>query len=159
MRTAYLDCGPWLVVAFVALGGTGRAEPPAPCPQPGPEVKLDQPDPNHTPERAGYPWGVRKCAVPTNVPGYCGGYVGGGAPCGKGDAAGPGDGTWGWDYAGCLLSPRRVFLGWFHGRAKQPPGGPYATDGPPVPAVFSARPLARLRENRAETEAGCRPDR
>jgi hypothetical protein len=156
MRGVSFDCGPWLLVAFVALRGPVQAQPP--CPRPEPEVKWDRPDPDHTPERAGYPGCVHRCAVPTNVPGYCGGFIGGGAACGKGDRPCVGDGTWGWDYTGCLLSPGRVFLGWYHCRPRQPAGGPYATDGPPVPDVFSARPLLRLHEARKEGEKECSPE-
>jgi hypothetical protein len=159
MRGVFTD-RPWLVAAFLALGGVARSEPPpATGARPEPEVKWDHPDPAHTPERAGYPGCIRRGAVPTNGPDYRGGFIGGGAPCGKGDGPCVGDGTWGWDYTGCLPCPERVFLRWFHCRPRQPPGGPYATDGRPVPDVFSVRPLLRLRETRKDGEEGCQPER
>ena len=69
--------------------------------------------------------------VPSDTGHYLGYYVGGGA--GNPRKAEPrrsDEGTWGWDYQGWLL-PRRVNLGWWHGRRDQDGTGAYKTDGPP----------------------------
>lgn len=85
-------------------------------------------DPNHTHHRAGYPQEVACYARPSETHAYVGYYVGGGAPC-CGEPRHPTEGTWGWDYQGCLL-PRRVILCWWHGRCYQGGTGAYKTDGP-----------------------------
>jgi hypothetical protein len=79
--------------------------------------------------RSGYVLPIARWAKPSNTPAYVGYYVGGGAPC-LGDPRCLTEGTWGWDYSGCLFS-RRVMLHWFHGRRYQGGIGSYATDGPP----------------------------
>jgi hypothetical protein len=84
--------------------------------------------PNHTMQRAGYPLDIACYAAPSITHSYVGYYVGGGAPCG-GRLPGPNEGTWGWDYQGCVL-PRRVFLGWWH--RYQGGVGSYRTDGPHI---------------------------
>jgi hypothetical protein len=80
-------------------------------------------------------------AVPGRTGAYRGYYVGGGtAFCG-----GPRlvqEGTWGWDYQGCLLL-RLVRLRWSHGGRYQGGEGAYKTDGPPVPNVLAVPPPAR----------------
>src|SRR5262245_41675295 len=79
--------------------------------------------------RAGCPQCVAWWARPADGQrvGY---YVGGGCPFRRcADAPHPGEGTWGWDYQGWLL-PRRVILGWWHGRRYQGGTGAYKTDGP-----------------------------
>ena len=81
-------------------------------------------DPDH---RAGHPRDVACYAVPSDAGHSIGYYVGGGAPC-LGDARCLDEGTWGWDYAGIL--PRRIVLGWFHGRRYQGGVGAYRTVGP-----------------------------
>jgi hypothetical protein len=83
--------------------------------------------------RAGYPQAIRRCAVPSDTGHYIGYYVGGGCPCyHTADPPYPEDGTWGWDYRGWLI-PRRIILGWWHGRRYQGGIGAYATDGPHLP--------------------------
>lgn len=56
-------------------------------------------------------------------------FLGGGAgnPR-KAEPRRPDEGTWGWDYQGLL--PRRIILGWWHGRRAQGGVGAYKTDGP-----------------------------
>jgi hypothetical protein len=81
-------------------------------------------------ERTGHPYDVAKWAVPSDTGKYIGYEVGGGCahPC-KGEAPSPDEGTWGWDYEGCLL-PSRIALDWWHGRRYQDGIGDYRTDGP-----------------------------
>lgn len=80
--------------------------------------------------RAGCPQCISPLAKPTESPHEIGYYVGGGARersrCGE--ERRPHEGTWGTDYAG-LLIPKRVELGWWHGRP-QGGTGSYRTDGP-----------------------------
>jgi hypothetical protein len=69
-------------------------------------------------------------ALPSDTGHYVGNYVGGG--CAVRCLADPpraNEGTWGWDYRGWLW-PRRILLGWWHGRRCQGGTGAYATDGP-----------------------------
>jgi hypothetical protein len=69
-------------------------------------------------------------AIPSDTGHYLGYYLGGGS--GRPLAAEPrraDEGTWGWDYQGWLV-PRRVMLGWWHGRRSQGGTGAYKTDGP-----------------------------
>jgi len=66
-------------------------------------------------------------AHPSNTQSYCGYYVGGGSAC-RGQPRCVGEGTWGWDYHGCLI-PQRVFLQWWHGRY-QGGSGAYKSEGP-----------------------------
>ncbi len=88
----------------------------------------DPVDPCHTMHRAGYPDRVACYARPSDTHAYVGYPVGGGSPC-RGDYPAPCDGTWGWDYRGCVI-PRRVFLLWWHGRCDQGGTGAYKLDGP-----------------------------
>jgi hypothetical protein len=103
-----------VLVVAQTLTGPVRAEPPCCWAEDG-----------H--QRAGHPLEVRPHAVPTDTGHYVGYYVGGGAAC-RGDAPCPEEGTWGWDYGGLLL-PKRVALGWYHGRRYQGGPGAYRTTG------------------------------
>src|SRR5262245_41112759 len=99
---------------------------------------------DHTQERAGNPSCVAKYAVPGRAGRYDVGYIGGGClGWWKGEARGPAEGVFGWDYVLCGKYPGRVFLNWCHCN-KQPGPGPYKTDGPHVPDVFSVHPLQRI---------------
>ena len=81
-------------------------------------------------ERAGWPMGISRWAIPSNTPAYCGGYVGGGcASPHHGEDRTPEEGTWGWDYQGWVFC-RRVFLSWWRGLRCQGGTGQYQTDGP-----------------------------
>src|SRR5687768_16561419 len=51
-------------------------------------------------------------AQPSDTGHYVGYWVGGGC-LRKGDPPTPDEGTWGWDYGGCLF-PKRVYLLWCH---------------------------------------------
>jgi hypothetical protein len=96
---------------------------------------------DHTHERAGYPQCVAWYAIPGRTAKDTVGYVGGGClPIFRGEGRCPSDGIFGWDYVGCGWYPGRVFLSWCH-CAKTPLPGPYKTDGPHVPDVFSVHPL------------------
>jgi hypothetical protein len=113
--------GPCLSAASCVIGlflaAVAHAQPPVGC------------DPQ---QRAGYPLVVSPWARPSDTGAYVGYLVGGGAArCHKAEPAHPGDGTWGWDYAGRWL-PRRVMLLWWHGRHYQGGIGSYRTDGPHV---------------------------
>ena len=78
--------------------------------------------------RAGYPLAVRWWAMPSDTGAYVGYPVGGGNPFyRRADAPYREEGTFGWDYQGWLF-PRRVILGWWHGRY-QGGTGAYQTDG------------------------------
>src|SRR5262249_51514950 len=66
-------------------------------------------------------------ARPTEEPHDLGYYVGGGAWRG-GECRRGREGTWGWDYGGCLV-PKRVILAWYHGRRCQGGIGSYKTVG------------------------------
>ena len=61
----------------------------------------------------------RRFALPSDTGHYLGYQVGGGAghPL-KAEPRRADEGTWGWDYQGWLI-PRRVNLGWWHGRRSQ----------------------------------------
>lgn len=85
-------------------------------------------DADHAQQRAGCPNKVACYAHPSETTAYVGYRVGGGSPCYGGHPS-PAEGTWGWDYQGCLF-PRRVFLCWWHGRCYQGGTGAYKTDGP-----------------------------
>jgi hypothetical protein len=91
---------------------------------------------NHTFARAGHPELVSHCARPSNTPAYLGYLVGGGSPC-RGGAPGPLQGTFGWDYSGCRLSPRHVALRWRN--RYQGGSGAYKTDSLYVPNVFAIK--------------------
>lgn len=118
----------YLALIVAAVAGTARADIPAPCT-----------GPDHTPERAGYPPCVSKCARPGRTCKYAVGYIGGGCIGRCGEARRPEEGTFGWDYT-LNWRPGRVFLTWCHCDKQQPPG-PYKPDGPHVPDVFSVHPF------------------
>ncbi len=94
----------------------------------------------HSHRRAGYPLCLSPRADLTNTPEYEGYYVGGGSPY-HGEGRCRTEGTWGWDYVGWHL-PRRVALGWNHGRREQGGTGAYETDGPHVPDVIAGTTAA-----------------
>ena len=109
-----------LALPWVLLGGSiclADEPPEAPAPaHPVPAVHHYEPR-------------VSCLACPSDTGHYIGYYVGGG--CGrphKAEGRSPNDGTWGWDYRGWLI-PRRVVLGWWHGRRYQGGTGAYKTDG------------------------------
>ena len=80
--------------------------------------------------RAGQPTRVACYAQPSESRHYIPYRVGGGAVvCGQPPFSH--EGTWGWDYQGLL--PRRIRLGWWHGRCTQGGSGAYHTDGPTCP--------------------------
>jgi hypothetical protein len=83
--------------------------------------------PEPPPRGSGAPPPVSHCAQPSDNGKYFGYYVGGGAPC-HGEPRFWDEGTWGWDYCGCL--PSCVFLQWYHGRRYQGGAGAYKIDGP-----------------------------
>jgi hypothetical protein len=71
-------------------------------------------------------------ALPSNTKAFCGYYVGGGSACYcRSQPRFETEGTWGWDYRGCLL-PQRGALQWWHGRRYQGGAGAYRIDGPPL---------------------------
>jgi hypothetical protein len=78
--------------------------------------------------RAGCSMLIRKRAIPSNTHRYGAYWVGGGLPV-HGDDPTFEEGTFGWDYFGCLYH-RRVVLNWSHGRRYQGGMGAYKTDGP-----------------------------
>lgn len=84
-------------------------------------------------DRSGYHGRVAWYALPSRTKAYTGYYVGGGQAIG-GSSRGPNEGTWGWDYRGCLL-PSRVALWFNHGAHYQGGGGPYKVDGHPLPDI------------------------
>lgn len=90
----------------------------------------------HNHERAGNPLGLRRHLEPTNAGDSYGYYVGGGGGHGSGPRCRE-EGTYGWDYTG-IHFPRRVVLGWNHGRKFQGGTGSYQTNDPvEVPNVFA----------------------
>jgi hypothetical protein len=92
---------------------------------------LDGQEPSTSPcdhARAGYPLAVSRWAIPSDTGSYVGYLVGGGNPfCRCAEPPYRDEGTFGWDYRGWLF-PRRVILGWWHGRY-QGGTGTYRTDG------------------------------
>jgi hypothetical protein len=95
---------------------------------------------DHTHEQAGCPLNVACYAIPGRTAKDGLGYIGGGCVGLKGEPRCPNEGIFGMDYVGCGWYPGRVFLSWCHCN-KQPPAGPYKTDGPHVPdaiAILSA---------------------
>ena len=95
----------------------------------------------HTHESAGYPLCMSPHAAPTNTEKFCGHYVGGGGGgfCHQSDERCRNEGTWGWDYVGGHW-PRKVFLGWNHGRLYQGGTDYYRTDPTvEVPNIFAIR--------------------
>jgi len=106
-------------------------EKPHPTPDPGPKRHFC-----HTHERAGFPLCLAKHLEPTNNGDSYGYYVGGGGGHGSGPRC-RNEGTYGWDYTG-IHFPRRVALGWIHGRRYQGGTEAYHTNDPvPVPNVFT----------------------
>ena len=90
----------------------------------------------HTHERAGFPLSLSEHVEPTNNGDSYGYYVGGGGGHGSGPRC-RNEGTYGWDYTG-IKFPRRVVLGWNHGRKFQGGTGYYQTNDPvEVPNVFA----------------------
>lgn len=111
---------------------------PAPTPVSPPAAATPPPSTTMTPiysspdahERVGWPQQVRKWAIPSDTGSYVGYQVGGGGFFHRcSDPPYPNEGTWGWDYRGRLL-PRKIILGWSHGRLYQGGSGAYRTDGP-----------------------------
>jgi hypothetical protein len=102
--------------------------------------------------RAGDPLCVSPHAAPTKTPAYEGYYVGGGRAF-LGEPRRGEEGTWGWDYVGHRL-PRRVALGWSHGRPERGGDATYAVD-----RIRSADSIGFILNGlrgrrRAEAEAG-----
>jgi hypothetical protein len=128
-----------LVVALFATAA--HADIPAPC------TGWD-----HTPARAGYPPCVAWYAKPGRTDKYAVGYIGGGCLGCNGEPRRPDEGTFGWDYTGGCR-PCRVFLNWCH-CGKQPPPGPYKTDGPHVPDIFSVHPIKHALSEKPACEGG-----
>jgi hypothetical protein len=126
-------CLPLVLALAVA---PARADIPAPCT-----------GPCHTPAQAGYPDCIFKWARYGRSHKYDLGYIGGGCVGRCGEPRRPDEGTIGWDYD-CGWRPGRVFLNWCH-CGKSPKPGPYKTDGPNVPDVFSVHPIKeKLGEKR-----------
>ncbi len=110
----------------------GHAEKPHPTPDPGKPRHIC-----HTFERAGFPNTMANHVQPSNAGDSYGYYVGGGGGHGSGPRC-TNEGTYGWDYTG-IHFPRKVILGWNHGRKAQGGTGAYKTDGPfEVPNIFEA---------------------
>ena len=108
-----------------------HAEKPHPTPDPGPKRHFC-----HTHERAGFPLCLSEHLAPTNEGDSYGYYVGGGGGHGAGSRCRE-EGTYGWDYTG-IHFPRRVALGWNHGRKSQGGAGAYKTNPPfEVPNIFT----------------------
>jgi hypothetical protein len=112
----------------VAVGsGASRAQlpeitaPPATGTEP---PRTEQPPARSQP---GGPPRVACWAVPSDTGSYVGYYVGGGSAC-RGGPRAVAEGTWGWDYHGCLI-PQRVALLW-NRRRRQGGVGAYKVDGP-----------------------------
>jgi hypothetical protein len=110
-----------LIVLAALMPGVGRAQAPGADPQSAsPAFSLRR--------YAGLPPRVACWSPPSDTGSYCGYYVGGGSAC-RGQPRTPAEGTWGWDYHGCLL-PQRLLLQWWHGRRYQGGSGAYKIDGP-----------------------------
>jgi len=83
-------------------------------------------------QRAGYPQNISWLARLSDTGRYVGYYVGGGSVRPRrAEPPTAEEGTWGWDYQGGCF-PRRVNLGWWHGRRYQGGVGAYKTEGPHV---------------------------
>lgn len=80
--------------------------------------------------QAGFPLAISPHAIRSDTGAYVGYYIGGGCvfPF-LANPRSPIDGTWGWDYRGWFF-PRRIILGWWHGRRYQGGTGQYRSDGP-----------------------------
>jgi hypothetical protein len=121
---------------------------------------LDPPPPNpaHNFHTKGCPQCIAPWAKPSETKAYIGYYVGGGSPChgscklcSCAHPPAPGDGTWGWDYQGCLL-PRKVYLWWWH--KYQGGTGAYRTDGPHLHLkIHGSRPKDEHEDQEHEEEA------
>lgn len=83
---------------------------------------------------------VARWAIPSRTKANSGGYVGGGGALLCGQPRCVNEGTWGWDFQGCLFL-RNVWLKWNHGSLYQGGAGAYKTDGPPVPNILAVPPL------------------
>lgn len=103
------------------------------------------PSGDHTQCRGGFANCTAWWAVAGRSKQECGGLIGGGSLA-RGGAAGPHDGTWGWDYVGRGWRPDRFFLSWYPDGARQPKPGTYKVDGPRVPDVFAVKPIKRAVE-------------
>jgi hypothetical protein len=92
----------------------------------------------HTMCRAGYPLVVSSHARPTDVPGFCGYWVGGGSLKLSGSVTPPSPelGTWGRDWTGYCRAFQHVMLGW--GGRYQDGMGSYAASGREVPDFIAA---------------------
>jgi hypothetical protein len=117
-----------LCAVLIVVIGVALADPPPPTPTtpPGPST------PDSAPAAAvtGHAPPTGRWSIPSDTGRYIGGYIGGGAVnLRRAEARTPDEGTWGWDYQGWLV-PRRVILGWWHGRRYQGGSGAYKTDGP-----------------------------
>ena len=107
---------------------------------------------DHTFARSGQSASMSRMARPSLSSREAPGYVGGGRLI-HGDARGPADGTFAYDYVGHGWHPGRVFLGWYNS-PDAPRSGPYRTDGPRVFDVFSVRPVRKaLNKEPAGAEA------
>jgi hypothetical protein len=126
-------------LVLILVAAPARADIPAPCT--GPE---------HTPEQAGYPPCVSCLARCGRTDKYALGYVGGGCLGRCGEPRRLDEGTFGWDYD-CGWRPGRVFLNWCH-CGKSPKPGPYKTDGPNVPDVFSVHPVKKALGEKGHCE-------
>ena len=90
----------------------------------------------HDDDRAGNPRCLANHLQPSDAGDSYGYYVGGGGGHGSGPRCRE-EGTYGWDYTG-IHFPRRVLLGWNHGRRTQGGTGYYHTDGPrEIPNIFA----------------------
>lgn len=137
--------GGWILLA---LSGWAQADPPERLPPPAlfPEEAGTIPAADLSdPHRAGNPHWLFRWAIPSDTGSYVGYQVGGGCPRPlRAEAPYDHEGTWGWDYQGWLF-PRRVILGWWHGRRYQGGTGAYKTDGPSL--HFGEGTLRDLKRN------------
>jgi hypothetical protein len=85
----------------------------------------------HTLQNAGNPQQLHRFAIPSITKREQVGYIGGGKTR-NGDAPLQYDGTFGMDYVGRPRFFNRIFLGWYHDRARQPLTPSYKVDGPRV---------------------------
>jgi hypothetical protein len=141
-----MGCRSWGILACAALAAAllpagSRAQSPLPFVVAGPGGRIDSPpaaaaaeppllDPTAgTRMGNGLPPPVACYARPSDTGSYCGYYVGGGCATRRGEAREAWEGTWGWDYLGCLFR-RRIYLQWWHGRRYQGGTRGYRIDGP-----------------------------
>lgn len=105
---------------------------------------------DNTFDRAGCPQVISKHAAPSDTGAYTGYYVGGGVRCSHvGHGPGPADGTWGWDYSGCLFQ-RCIKLLWSNNNRYQDGIGAYKVDGP--------RPYYQLKLKKEEERKAHSPE-